>query len=41
MLELRLQGYTREEIAGRLGCATQTVKRKLEVIREAWLQGES
>jgi DNA-directed RNA polymerase specialized sigma24 family protein len=41
VLDLRLEGYTREEIAQRLGCAERTVKRKLEVIREAWLQGES
>ncbi len=41
VLDLRLQGYTREEIAGRLGCAERTVRRKLELIREAWLQGES
>jgi DNA-directed RNA polymerase specialized sigma24 family protein len=40
-LDLRLQGYTREEIAERLGCAERTVRRKLELIREAWLQGES
>ena len=41
VLDLRLEGYTREEIAQRLGCAERAVKRKLEVIREAWLQGES
>jgi DNA-directed RNA polymerase specialized sigma24 family protein len=41
VLDLRLEGYTREEIAERLGCAERTVKRKLDVIREAWLQGET
>jgi DNA-directed RNA polymerase specialized sigma24 family protein len=41
VLDLRLEGHTRAEIARRLGCAERTVKRKLEVIREAWLQGES
>ena len=41
MLDLRLQGCTREEIANRLGCAERTVRRKLELIRDAWLQGES
>jgi DNA-directed RNA polymerase specialized sigma24 family protein len=41
VLDLRLEGYTREEIAQRLGCAERAVKRKLEVIREAWLPGES
>ncbi len=41
ILDLRLEGYTREEIAERLGCAERTVKRKLDTIREAWLRGES
>jgi DNA-directed RNA polymerase specialized sigma24 family protein len=41
VLDLRLQGYTREEIADRIGCAERTVRRKLDLIREAWLQGES
>ena len=41
VLDLRLEGYTRAEIARRLGCAERAVKRKLEIIREAWLQGES
>jgi DNA-directed RNA polymerase specialized sigma24 family protein len=40
VLDLRLEGYTREEIAQRLGCAERSVKRKLDVIREAWLQGQ-
>jgi DNA-directed RNA polymerase specialized sigma24 family protein len=41
VLDLRLEGYTRAEIAQSLGCAERTVKRKLELIREAWLEGES
>jgi DNA-directed RNA polymerase specialized sigma24 family protein len=41
VLDLRLEGYTREEIAARLGCTERAVKRKLDVIREAWLQGRS
>jgi DNA-directed RNA polymerase specialized sigma24 family protein len=41
VLDLRLEGYTREEIARRLGCAERAVKRKLDLIREAWVQGES
>jgi DNA-directed RNA polymerase specialized sigma24 family protein len=40
VLDLRLEGYSREEIAGRLGCAVRTVTRKLDVIRETWLRGE-
>jgi DNA-directed RNA polymerase specialized sigma24 family protein len=41
VLDLRLEGFTREEIAQRLGCAERAVKRKLDVIREVWLLGES
>jgi DNA-directed RNA polymerase specialized sigma24 family protein len=41
VLDLRLQGYTCDEIAENLGCAERTVRRKLEVIREACLEGES
>jgi DNA-directed RNA polymerase specialized sigma24 family protein len=41
VLDMRLEGYSRAEIAQRLGCAERTVKHKLDVIREAWLQGES
>ena len=40
-LEPRLNAYTRPVNAERSGCAERTVKRKLEVIREVWLQGES
>ncbi len=41
MLDLRLGGDTREEIVEHVGCAERTVKHTLEVIREAWLEGES
>jgi DNA-directed RNA polymerase specialized sigma24 family protein len=34
---LRLEGLTSEEIAERLGCNRRTVTRKLELIRETWL----
>jgi DNA-directed RNA polymerase specialized sigma24 family protein len=30
---LKLEGYTNDEIAERLGCVTSTVERKLAVIR--------
>jgi DNA-binding NarL/FixJ family response regulator len=40
VLDLGREGYTRREIARRLGCAERAVKRKLDVIREAWMQGE-
>ena len=33
----KLDGFTNEEIADRLGCARQTVSRKLEIIRKSWL----
>jgi DNA-directed RNA polymerase specialized sigma24 family protein len=32
----RMEGYTVEEIAARLGCAPRSVKRKLQVIRSLW-----
>ena len=32
----KLEGYTNEEIADRLGCATSTVERKLALIRHKW-----
>jgi DNA-directed RNA polymerase specialized sigma24 family protein len=32
----KLEGYTNEEIASRLGCALRTVERKLRVIRSLW-----
>jgi RNA polymerase sigma factor (sigma-70 family) len=33
---LKLEGYTNEEIAERLGCVVRTVERKLNLIREKW-----
>jgi DNA-directed RNA polymerase specialized sigma24 family protein len=33
---LRLEGYSVAEVAGRLGCAPRTVKRKLALIRTVW-----
>ena len=32
----RMEGYSTEEIAGRLGCAPRTVERKLQRIRGLW-----
>jgi DNA-directed RNA polymerase specialized sigma24 family protein len=34
----RMEGYTIEEIAGRLGCVPRTVERRLRVIRSLWSQ---
>jgi DNA-directed RNA polymerase specialized sigma24 family protein len=41
VLDLRLEGYDREEIAAKLGCAVRTVTRKLDVIRQALLEKEA
>ena len=38
---LRMEGYTNEEVADRLGCSLRTVARKLELIRRTWLGEES
>ena len=35
--ELKVQGYTVEEIAERLGLARRTVHRKINLIRKVWL----
>jgi len=35
---LKMEGYTNEEIAGRLNCALRTVERKLGLIRDLWEQ---
>jgi DNA-directed RNA polymerase specialized sigma24 family protein len=32
----KMEGYTNEEIAARLGCVPRTVERKLHVIRTLW-----
>ena len=41
VLDLRLEGYAREEIAEKMGCAVSTVNRKLDMIRQTWLENES
>jgi DNA-directed RNA polymerase specialized sigma24 family protein len=40
VLDLSLEGYRREEIADRMGCAVRTVGRKLGIIRTVWLEAE-
>ncbi len=37
----RFEGYTREEIATRLGCSLQRVIRKLDLIRKIWAESVS
>lgn len=34
----RLEGYTNDEIADRLGCARRTVARRLDLIRKIWAE---
>jgi DNA-directed RNA polymerase specialized sigma24 family protein len=33
---LRMEGYSNEEVASRLGCSLRTVARKIEIIRRTW-----
>jgi DNA-directed RNA polymerase specialized sigma24 family protein len=33
---LKMEGYTNQEVATRLGCALRTVERKLRLIRQIW-----
>jgi RNA polymerase sigma factor (sigma-70 family) len=40
VLDLSLEGYTREEIAERMGCTVKTVRRKRDHIRTIWLEEE-
>jgi hypothetical protein len=35
---LRMEGYTVQEIAVRMGCVARTVKRKLKLIRDIWIE---
>ena len=37
IVSLKLHGFTNEEIADQLGCATRTVERKLNLIRRLWI----
>ncbi len=36
----KMEGYTNEEIAGKLGCCLSTVERRLQVIRRLWSDEE-
>jgi DNA-directed RNA polymerase specialized sigma24 family protein len=35
----KMEGYTNEEVAARLGCVPRTVERKLRMIRKRWGEG--
>jgi len=37
----KMEGFTTEEIASKLGCTTRTVERKLHIIRRLWNFGDS
>jgi DNA-directed RNA polymerase specialized sigma24 family protein len=37
----KMEGYSNEEIAGKLGCVTRTVERKLALIRTLWGQEDA
>jgi RNA polymerase sigma factor (sigma-70 family) len=37
---MKLEGYTNEEIAGRIGRSLPTVERRLKMIRTLWIDGE-
>jgi DNA-directed RNA polymerase specialized sigma24 family protein len=38
---LRMEGYSNEQIAERLGCGLRTIERKLALIRKTWEQEQS
>jgi DNA-directed RNA polymerase specialized sigma24 family protein len=38
---LRMEGYSNEQIAERLGCGLRSVERKLDRIRKRWTAEES
>jgi DNA-directed RNA polymerase specialized sigma24 family protein len=33
---LRMEGYSNEQVAGRLGCSLRSIERKLDLIRRSW-----
>ena len=37
----RMEGYTNDEIAGKLGCVTRSDERKLSLIRKKWVHSSS
>jgi len=37
IVEMKLSGFTHQEVASELGCTERTVKRKLRLIRQEWL----
>jgi DNA-directed RNA polymerase specialized sigma24 family protein len=39
--QMRMEGYTNEEVADRLRCSLRTVARKIEIIRRTWVGEET
>jgi DNA-directed RNA polymerase specialized sigma24 family protein len=37
----KIEGFTTEEIASKLGCTTRTIERKLQLIRRLWDCGDT
>ncbi len=37
----KMEGFTSEEIASKLGCTVRTVERKLHIIRRLWNLGDA
>jgi DNA-directed RNA polymerase specialized sigma24 family protein len=37
----KIEGFTTEEIASKLGCTTRTIERKLQLIRRLWNCGDT
>jgi DNA-directed RNA polymerase specialized sigma24 family protein len=37
----KMEGFTTEEIASKLGCTTRTIERKLQLIRRLWDRGDA
>jgi DNA-directed RNA polymerase specialized sigma24 family protein len=37
----KMDGYTVDEIADRMGCARRTIARRLDLIRKTWLGADS
>ena len=35
---LKVEGYTNQEIAEQLGCSRRTIQRRLDMIRDIWIE---
>jgi len=41
VIEMKLGGFTHQEVAADLGCTERTIKRKLRLIRQEWLKASA